>query len=75
MLYNAPDSNKPIVADVRITCPTPVAASTNLTLTAARKSGRAVAEVHVEVVAVHQKGERKKPNTTTRLPVLLMDSK
>jgi hypothetical protein len=27
MLYNAPDFNKPVVADVCITCPIPVAAS------------------------------------------------
>jgi hypothetical protein len=41
MLYNAPDFNKPIVADVCITCPIPVAASAPLSLTDARKPGRA----------------------------------
>jgi hypothetical protein len=44
MLYNAPDSNKPVVADVCITCPIPVAASAPLSLTNARKPGR-VAEI------------------------------
>jgi hypothetical protein len=41
MLYNAPDFNKPVVANVCITCPIPVAKPTNLTLTAAQKPGRA----------------------------------
>jgi hypothetical protein len=43
MIYNTPDFNKPVVADVCITCPIPVSASTPLSLspTAARKSGRA----------------------------------
>jgi hypothetical protein len=41
MLYNAPDFNKPVVADVCITCPIPVAASAPLSLTNARKPGRA----------------------------------
>jgi hypothetical protein len=41
MLYNAPDFNKPVVADVCITCPVPVAASAPLSLTDARKPGRA----------------------------------
>jgi hypothetical protein len=40
MLYNAPDFNKPVVADVCITCPIPVAASAPLSLiTNARKPG------------------------------------
>jgi hypothetical protein len=40
--YNAPDFNKPVVADVCITCPRiPVAAATPLPLSAARKPGRA----------------------------------
>jgi hypothetical protein len=42
MLYNAPDFNKPVVADVCITCPIPVAASAPLSLTETkRKPGRA----------------------------------
>jgi hypothetical protein len=41
MLYNAPDFNKPVVADVYITCPIPVAVSAPLSLTNARKTGRA----------------------------------
>jgi hypothetical protein len=41
MLYNALHFNKPVVADVCITCPIPVAASAPLPLTAARKPGRA----------------------------------
>jgi hypothetical protein len=41
MLYNAPDFNKPVIADVCITCPIPVAASAPLSLTNARKPGRA----------------------------------
>jgi hypothetical protein len=41
MLYNAPDFNKQVVADVCITCPIPVAASAPLSLTNARKPGRA----------------------------------
>jgi hypothetical protein len=41
MLYNAPEFNKPVVADVCITCPVPVAASAPLSLTDARKPGRA----------------------------------
>jgi hypothetical protein len=38
---NAPDFNKPVVADVCITCPIPVAASAPLSLSAAREPGRA----------------------------------
>jgi hypothetical protein len=41
MLYNAPDFNKPVVADVCTTCQIPVAASTPFSLSAARKPGRA----------------------------------
>jgi hypothetical protein len=41
MIYNALDSNKPIVADVCITSPIPVAAAAPLALSAARKPGRA----------------------------------
>jgi hypothetical protein len=41
MLYNVPDFNKPVVANVYITCPIPVAASAPLPLSAARKPGRA----------------------------------
>jgi hypothetical protein len=63
MLYNAPGFNKPVVADVCIPRPIPVpAASTNLTLTAARNPGRSA--------EVARKG--KIPNT--RPPVLPMDS-
>jgi hypothetical protein len=41
MLYNAPDFNKPVVADVCITCPIPVAANAHLLLSSARKPGLA----------------------------------
>jgi hypothetical protein len=41
MLYNAPDFNKLVVADGCITCPIPVATSAPLSLTNARKPGRA----------------------------------
>jgi hypothetical protein len=41
MLYDAPDFNKPVVADVCNTCPIPVAASAPLLITDARKPGRA----------------------------------
>jgi hypothetical protein len=46
MLYNDPDFNKPVVADVCITCPIPVAAFAPLSLTNARKTERA-AEVAI----------------------------
>jgi hypothetical protein len=41
MLYNTSDFNKPVVADVCITCPIPVAAATLVPLSAAQKPGRA----------------------------------
>jgi hypothetical protein len=41
MLYNSLDFNKPVVADVCITCPIPVAACAPLALSVARKPGRA----------------------------------